>query len=251
MQPSFDSHRGTSFDSLLNGHLRAPQKAALPDLDAAYSHWREKQTDEAWAELLDATTPVITSAIRSYAGAAGDPVVELRAWKLATDAIDRFDPARRVKLGTYLMSQLQPLHRIYAERHEGLKLPQQAWYDVNNLRRVEEELRAELQREPSVTELADATGLSVDRIGRLRGVLGGEYVLEEHAPREEVLSEPEFWAEAVYYSLSPVDQLIFDYRLGAHGKEKLPVKEIAQRLNLSAPAISGRITRIISKLEER
>jgi DNA-binding Lrp family transcriptional regulator len=58
------------------------------------------------------------------------------------------------------------------------------------------------------------------------------------------------WLDYVYFELDPIDKKIYELSTGYKGSEKLPKKEIARQLNISAPAVSKRINKILKKIEE-
>lgn len=228
-------------------------------LEDAWKKWKEKPEDEGLTDLLLEAKPVISSAIQNYAGKR-DPVIELEAQRLSAEAFDSYDPKRGASLKTYLYSQLAPLKRITHERAQTVRIPPQAFWDMQNLERAESELKEKTGREPSARHLADATGLSLKRVSSLRSLRGAgipETALTEGDP-EAMLKQvtvdsndrSTWWSEAVYHGLGERDQKIFDYRTGAHGTERLPNKDIAKKLGISAAAVSQRASKIADQLKQ-
>jgi len=229
------------------------------ELKTRYETWKQDPSDATMGQLLTAAEPVIKNSLRSYAGGSDDPIYRLEALRLSAAAFNSYDPDRGAQLETYLMSSLQPLKRTVYERSQGLHLPQKAWYDLRNLRRSRANFETELGRDPTQLELSDATGLSIHRIDYLEkferseipeSVLREKNPDEYFQPGETTMAESEFWAEAVYYSLDPLDQTVYDYRVGAHGKPALSNQKIAQKLGLSEGAVSQRVTRIVQLMGE-
>lgn len=227
-------------------------------LELAWTAWRKDSSDENLSTLLEISTPVLTSALQTYTGGTQDPILTLEAKRLAIEAFPRYDP-KKASLSTYLMQQLQPLTRALHERASDLKLPQQVWFDSKNLNTAYAQLEGQLGRMPSQQELADKTGLSLKRLGYLeqfKRTGTPESVLREHRPEEffspavRDSTELDWWAAAVYASLSPIDQIIFDHRCGAHGKQKLTNKKIADLLHVTPAAISQRVTMVVNQLKE-
>ena len=223
-------------------------------LETAWQDWKMDQNDDKAENLLNMSRPVMQAAIRSYAGGRTDPVIDLESKRLIMDSFRTFDPHRGVKLRTYLLRQLQPLTRVVHARAQELKVPQQAWMDMRNVKRTEEEYLQKFGEPPSIGELADETGLSRTRIQYLKKFRSTgipESVLRKGSPQEYSapgVENDDFWVEAVYHSSDPRDQKIYDWKTGSHGEPKLSNKEIAKKLKISESAISQRTTYLINQL---
>lgn len=221
----------------------------------SWTEWKEDPSEEHMSEMLSVAEPIISSATTSFAGHMQDPVVDAAAKRLAVGAFKSYDP-KRASLNTHVFNQLAPLQRVVHRRAQMLKIPKQAWLDMQNLDSSREMLLDKKGQEPSVAELADATGLSKRRIGYLEKFKNAgipEGILRERDPRDVFRlgeeQEDSWWAEAVYHSIEPRDQKIYDWRTGAHGVKKLSNKEIARKLGISEAAVSQRVSKLITLLE--
>lgn len=230
-----------------------------PDLQEAWKKWNEGNSEQGYRKLMQAAEPTIQSAVTTFAGKKDDPVINLQAKNLAHKAFQSYDP-EKAKLSTHLYQQLQPLKRTVHERANYLNVSPRAWWDLQNVEKVEEEYEDETGEPPSTQELAERTGLSNRRIEWLRqfrkgGIPAG--LLEKQDPealskmRAEAGEENKMdtWTRAVYQTLDPRDQKIFEMRTGAFGREQLPNKEIAKRLGISASAVTQRANKIAEKIE--
>lgn len=230
-------------------------RAVSEKLETRWETWKQRPTEESLSGLLEVAEPVLQAGYRSFAGGSGDPVLELEAKRLAVKAFTQYQPHKGANLQTYLLQQLQPLTRARHQRAQELYVPKMVWADMQNLKAAEEQLRDHLGREPSTGEIADETGLSIKRLTYLRKFRDAgipESVLREKVPADFLgsteIEETPFWVAAVYHELGPVDQLIFDYRTGAHGQPKLSNEEIAKKLNISDSAVSQRAARMSDRL---
>ncbi len=222
-------------------------------LAAAYEAWRSAPGETTTEKLLAELNPTITSALRSYAG--DDMRLKTKASIVALNAVKSYDPSKNVKLSTFVFNHLKGLQRISAERANPVHIPEGVLLDKGKLYKKEQELEDKLGRAPTLDELSDSTGLSKRRIEKLR--TGSVFT-----PEAQLLTEKgdmlftgksdsnNIWVDYVYFDLDPIDKKIFEWSTGYGGAEKLKKKDIAQRLKISAPAVSLRINKIVSKLEE-
>ena len=235
-----------------------------PNEDTLYNDaaktWRLDPTPDASATALTTFKPIIDSSIHRYVGK-DSPLVRSRAKSLVLQGLSSYDPYQG-PVRPYLMSSLQGLKRYAAQQQQMLAAPERVVLDSQRLHHATEQLRDELDREPSDLELADHSGLSVKRIGHVRRYQPG--ATEGQIENRQMMSEeddsgdpavarpgsPDYALGLLYYDLSPLDQLIVDHTLGRNGRQKLPTNVIAKKLRLSPGAISQRTAKIQQQLHE-
>ncbi len=228
-------------------------------MDEAFETWQKKPTPENMGLLLDAASPTIDSALKSYAG--GNPALRSRAKLLAVDAFKTYDPKKGAKISTHLMTQLQPLTRHARAFANVTKTPERVAMDIYRMRQSEQEFLNNQSRLPSDKELADHSGLSVRRLSKLRKYHLGEIAesgLTEMDEGDQSIMYPgvhrqdphAIWLEYVHHDLAPIDQKILEWRTGFNGNPVLANNEIAKRLKLSPGAVSQRAARIAKRLSE-
>jgi DNA-directed RNA polymerase specialized sigma subunit len=228
-------------------------------MEDIYERWKAKPSPLVMGELLQAAEPTIQSALRSYAG--GNQALRSRARKLASQAVQSYDPKKGAKLSTHLMTQMQPLTRISREYTQVVKVPERATLDLYKLNQEQQKFKDQFSRDPSDKELADATGMSMRRLGKVRGFGRGEVAESSLTEMDEGEAsvmypgvskiDPEMvWMEYVHHDLPPIDQQILEWKTGYNGKPVLSNNEIARRLNLTAGAISQRSGRISERLNQ-
>ena len=224
----------------------------------AYDKWVVDQTPENMSGVLDALMPTINSEIMRYEGPKSH--LRSRAKALAVKAVKTFNPMSGAKLQSWVTTNLKQLSR-YGQGLRDVKAPELAIRRAAEIDRVSKQLSDELGREPTLTELADEIGISEKKIKRIRGqvkasINSGSFDTESTeeastAPGVYTPSTLPFASEAVYMSLSPRDQQIFDSRTGSHGSKIVPNAVLAKRLGVSPPSISQRadyIGRLISQM---
>jgi RNA polymerase nonessential primary-like sigma factor len=227
--------------------------------ESAYDAWKLKPTPEAMGSLLEASEPVLQSAIQSYGK--GNKALYSRARQLAAKAYQGYDPNKGTKLRTHVMTQLQPLTRHAHEMASAVHIPERTSQDLYLLGQAKSHFIDSNGREPTDQELADNLGLSQKRIRHIRrqgGELAESSLVEVDEGGEAGTAYPglfkedpeKVWLEYVHHDLSPMDQQILRWRTGLHGDPVLSNNEIASRLKLTPGAISQRAAKIAARLSE-
>jgi DNA-directed RNA polymerase specialized sigma subunit len=227
-----------------------------PEYHAAYQTHVAGPTPATSGALLRAIDPVIQLGVRTYAGTSS-PTLRGRAKRLALTAMDSYDP-QQASIKTHLMNHLQGLQRYAARQGQALTIPERVGLARVQLSSAEAELEDKLGRAPSLTEVADHTGLSIKKINRVRayhpGVAEGQFAAaagdDSSDPSVRGNSPARQQAEFIHGDLSGIDQSILEHSLGLFGAERLSHGAIAKRLNISSGAISQRARRIQSRLDE-
>lgn len=235
------------------GGVRAPSLGLEPEYHDAYYDYIKNKSPESASRILNAVSPVIDKALKSYAGGEGEtPTMRARAKTLTLEAVRRYDPTK-AKLSTHLLSHLRGLRRITERATSAVYIPEGTKIDARKLDATRADMADELGREPSDAELSARIGIPLDRIVRARtvpGVLsasqtGGEVgAVDKVDPRSW-----DAWVRAIHADSGPIDQVILEHSFGMFGKPALPANEIAARLNLSPAAISLRKQRLQADLD--
>ena len=233
------------------------------DFSDFHTQWAQNKTPETNTQLLKRVQPVIDTAVSSYGGASASPVLKSRARLMALKAMDTYDP-KRGNVRTHLLSQLQGIRRLSAQEQNIIAIPEQVGLDYQKLHSVENELRDSLSRDPSDDELADATGLSVKRLRKVRAfnkpIAAGSTVretAEENYDGDIASTIPnqnraaDAWLDFVHGDLTATDKLIMDMVLGRNGRRRTSTQDIAQRLNITSGAVSQRAAKIQAMIDKR
>lgn len=231
----------------------APQEAEGPKLtrltegENAYADWLREKTPESMARVLEAYAPTINSEITRYAGP--KPLLRSKAKVLTVSAVKSFNPMSGARLNSWIVTNLKPLAR-YSIQQRDIHIPEVAARQAAELAAVADRLQDELGRDPTDEELADETGLSVNRVSSVRkkavaAVTSSSFdeTDTEDASAVPGVVEPSkvpFAQEAVYADLSPEDRFIFDSVTGMHGVPKRPGLQVAKLLGISPAAVSQR-----------
>lgn len=234
-----------------------PKSSVLKPEDA-YKLWKQTPDPNNGAELLKALQPHIESAARQHAKSTS-PVVIGEARSLIIDALPRYDG--RSSLNTFVHHQLRPLQRWSAKHRSPAKLPTSYASEYRMLTQTMKDLEADLGREPSRAELADASGMRLDRIAKVFHTpmatvseretpgSGGEEGYSE-AEDQGVEQDNQLWLKTVYHSLNPTNQFILEHTTGLYGSKVYSNQQIAKKLRISPSAVSQRRAQIQQMLDE-
>jgi len=219
--------------------------------DAAFNY-AKMRTPETADAFLGAINPWIESAVRTYGGKDAHPVLKTEAKLLALNATPNFKPDSGVKLRTYLMSHWQGLRRKSPRLDIPVSVPERIGIDASRIRRHAEDLEADLGRPPSDHELADRTGLPMDRIAKARNAGRIRVGADPDDDVREGLSDKfkTAWMNFIHADLSPQDQLVLEHTVGLNNKEKLSTSQLATMLKVTPGAISQRREKIQKMLDE-
>jgi RNA polymerase sigma factor (sigma-70 family) len=221
-----------------------------------FTTWKKAvgfEKDQALAELLSNLSGSIGVAINSFRGSALPmQALELQARTFAVEALKEYDASRSAGLGTYITTSVkQKLYRYVGTYQNAARIPEHHIQKIGPYREAIADLNTKFGREPTTHEIADHLGVAVSHVTELQGLIRKD-LLEFGGGLDDIAQfehDPDFEkAMMAYYSLTPDEQNVFDYSLGAHGKLKATNNEIAKKLGISAGRVSQLRTSIGKKI---
>lgn len=177
--------------------------------------------------------------------------VQAEAYRLAREAAHKYNPDIGIKFSTYLTNQLQKLSRLSTQYGGTVRVPENKQFKINRLNQFEEGLKQTLGREPSVSELSDASGMHIGAVNSLLQARKKEVNLSKLSYSPVFFEgDDDDWVHFVYHDLSEKDKIIFEHRTGFGAKPVLDNNAIAKKLGISPSTVSQRIKLISEKIAQ-
>lgn len=218
-----------------------------------YYNWKKDPSQQNLSSLMNKVDPVIDKALTSHA--AGSTSLKTRARLMTLDYIKSYDPKKGMALNSYLLQNLQSLNRARAQRVQTVHIPENISLMRNKLNQASIDFESNFGREPTIEELADKTGISKKHImntNKYKKTVAGS-VMESEKGDSGFTKNRDFhdvWADYVYFDLDPKDKKIFEWTTGYGGVDTIPKQDIARKLKMTPAAVSFRINKIVTKLQE-
>lgn len=208
--------------------------------------WSKSRKDTDLSVLLQQLAPLIHAEVNRRAGTLSRDLLQLQAKILACKAISNFNPNLGVKLSTHLINQLQKLSRLNYSHANGLRVPEHTLLKYHTFMLATEDLQDQLGRPPTTEEMADELSWSPKKIEVFQQQFNHPELTESgDTPMAMFVAashNPQLGY--AYSSLSPRQQLIFEYVTGYNGTPRLSNDALLKKLGISQGVLSYEKTKI-------
>lgn len=216
---------------------------------------KAKRGDEsAFNQLLERHYDLISKKAQAYSSApVPQSVIKAQAIKIFKGVIDRYDPSSDANFRTFLESNLR-LSRFVNQTKNVARIPEHRFLMLSRYVTTKEILKTEKDREPTPTEMAEALHISVSDATELEKAVSRKELSTSGMTFDQVGAINDRFKDSlefIYFVLTPQEQLVFDYSLGAHGKPRLDsVTEIMRKTGLTQDKVYAIKRDLAKKLQQ-
>ena len=223
-------------------------------------------TPELMSQLVEGCLPLCRHIARRFAGQGVEMEdLEQVAAMALMKAIQRFEPERGLKFTTYATPTIAGEVRNYIrDRGSALRISRDSRSQLYRMQKVQDRLTQELQRDPSIRELAEAMEMTPEALLNLldqressqtTSLSSGTTTDEDAQLLEEKLGsfdqgfeqvEQREWLQWVFRQVNPTEKKLLELRY----IHRLGQRETAKHLGVSQMQVSRLERRILARLRE-
>jgi len=236
-------------------------------LSSLMEEYARSRAPAVMSDLVEAYLPFSRAIARKFTGQGveSEDLEQVAAMALMK-AVERFEPERGLKFTTFATPTIAGEVRNYLrDRGSAIRMSRDVRSRLFQMRKVQEQLIHQLQREPSMKELAAAMDITYDELLALLDARESSEVVSMNATLgsdddaqelEERLGawdngfervEQKEWLQWVLRQVTPVEAQLLELRF----VEGLGQRDTARHLGVSQMQVSRMERRILARLRER
>jgi DNA-directed RNA polymerase specialized sigma subunit len=210
--------------------------------------------------LLNSLQPLIQKTVNTYQKAdVSEPALRAQSENQLIQGLHSYSPGK-ASLSTHLGWQMRGVGR-FVEKHQNVaRIPGSRIRFVGRFQNAKSELGDELDREPTLTEVAKRSKLTVGQAGKLQKEirtvrLTGMMTDETGAPiggetGDHTVNADRERLELIYYDLSTPEKQVVDLILGRGVPHPIiSTNELAKKLGVSAARVSNIRASVVAKMK--
>lgn len=206
------------------------------------------------AKLLKRMGGLIQSTVNKWSGTLPMEALKTEASILAVKSFDTYDPNRGVALATHVVNNMAPISRLVYQYSSSVRVPENIVLKMNTYNQAVDHLTTLYGRTPTIDEVHSATGFNTKEIRKLETMSGKDLIESGGNLSSNFYSSKEdedmSSLDALYFSLTPEEKLLFEYTSGYGNHKKLKNPEIMAKMGITQAQLSYKITQLKNKLHK-
>lgn len=241
----------TQFDNLPPEELEetpvVPEKIDYKSKDMElYNKWRQTGSKAHMSALVNQLSPLIHREVSRGAGTL--PLAALNAegkiW--AINAIKTYDPSKGFALSTHVGSYLRKVRRMNYKYQHTARLPEDMKLDYPKWNMAENQLREELNEDPTEKQVAERLGWSQGKVVKFRNRVFKDNIESgnENATETSQYSDSNLMLKYMLAQLTPDEKFILE------NKKKISATDMAKKLGVDNNRLNYLQKKLRMKLEK-
>jgi len=244
-----------------------------PQREAELAARIRRNDNAARAELIQSNLRLVVKIALEYSNL-GVPLLDLISEGNIglMRAVERFDSNKGGKMSTFAAYWInQRIKRALVNQSKTIRLPAHIAEKIAKIRCVAYQMRKELERDPSIEEIAEEVGISAQKVRALwtasqpatsldqtlgddsERTVGDMLTDDSMSDPSEIVGDEDMWSRvaAAVCTLKPREQMIINARFGLNNQNPLTLVELGTKMGFTRERIRQIQNSALKKLRKR